>query len=122
MLLGDVLKLAKGMARSMERIRRDLEDVFGAKLTPVDIEDLKRQAELDRAERDASERRQLIEEWQAAERQRLEEEQALEEERMRAIRLGQDPSSRGSTLPSRLRKVGGRGWQIPAHHRVRRVP
>jgi hypothetical protein len=71
-LVGDVVKLAHGLARCMAEIRLDLEEAFGVKLTWADIEDLKRKAERDRVERDAAERWQIIEEWLAAERQRLE--------------------------------------------------
>jgi hypothetical protein len=120
-LLGDVVKWVQGVARTMASIRRDLEEVFGPRLTSVDIENLKRQAELDRIERAAAEQRQFVEEWQAAERERLEDEWALEEERMRAIRLRQDLCRCGSTLPATSTRSVGRGWRISAHRRARPV-
>jgi hypothetical protein len=120
-LLGNVVKLVQGLTRTVARIRRDIEDIFGTKLTWAEIEDLKRQAQLDRVERAIAEQRQFFEEWQATERQRLEEESALEEERVRAIRLAQDTSPGASTPPGCPTRSLTRGWHISAHHRIRRV-
>jgi hypothetical protein len=117
-LLGGAVKLVQSVTRIMASIRRDIEEAFGVKLTWAEIEDLKRKAKHDRAERDAAERRQLMEEWLEADRQRIEEERALEDERIRAIRLGPDPSSCASTPPSRPTKAMRRTELISVHGRT----
>ena len=102
-----VIRFFKSAAREIEKMRRDLEQALGVKLTWRDIEDIKRKRRAGEAEAKAFEHRRIAE-WHAWERRAFEEEW---EERLRRVMQLAGASSpfaprpTGTAIPERLARL-----------------
>ena len=77
--------LLQSGAGILTEIRRDLQKIFWGKLTWLEIEKIKRDAEAHRVKQEAAERRAIFEKWQAEERERLQ--RWAEEDKRQAAKL-----------------------------------